>query len=50
LTGYILLPISTSYDSIVSCIAAPISFNLASIPASLIPVSVAALTAANKLS
>lgn len=38
---------SISCDSMTSCILSPISDNLASIPASFIPVFVAALTASN---
>jgi len=40
----------TSYDSITSYMAAPISPNLTSIPASLIPVFVASFTASKSLS
>lgn len=47
-TGYILPSISTSWDSITSYIASPISDNLTSIPAVLTPVIVASLTAYSK--
>ena len=47
---FILLSISTSYDSITSCITLPISPILTSIPASFIPAFVAYFVAKSKLS
>ena len=50
LTWYVFPSISTSYDSITSWMAAPISHSLTSIPDSLMPVLVASRTASSSLS